>query len=95
MEALQTLIFMSVVVEALTAIFRHFISSRASEIVTILVGITLCFAYDIGIFTILGLQTKYSFVDYIISGIIISQGSHALSELFKLRQKNSFNGHKQ
>jgi len=71
----------------LTAIFRHFISSRASEIVTIVVGITLCFAYNVGIFTILGLETKYSFVDYVISGIIISQGSHALSELFKLRQK--------
>jgi hypothetical protein len=87
-EALQTLIFMSVVVEALTAIFRQFISNKASEFVTILVGITLCFAYNVGIFTILGMQTKYPFVDYIISGIIISQGSHALSELFKLRHKN-------
>jgi hypothetical protein len=87
LEAIQTLIFMSVVVEALTAIFRHFISGRASEIVTIVVGITLCFAYNVGIFTILGLETKYPIVDYVISGIIISQGSHALSELFKLRQK--------
>lgn len=86
-EALQTLIFMSVVVEALTAIFRQFVSSKASEIVTILVGITLCFAYNVGIFTILGMETQYPFVDYIVSGIIISQGSNALSELFKLRQK--------
>lgn len=86
-EALQTLIFMSVVVEALTAIFRQFVSNKASEIVTMLVGVTLCFAYNIGIFTILGMETKYPFVDYIVSGIIISQGSNALSELFKLRQK--------
>ncbi len=87
LDALQTLVFMSVVVEALTAIFRQFISTRASEIVTILVGITLCFAYNVGIFSTLGLTTRYPLVDYIVSGIIISQGSHALSELFKLRQK--------
>lgn len=86
-EALQTLIFMSVVVEALTAIFRQFISNKASELVTILAGVTLCFAYKVGIFTILGMQTEYPVVDYVISGIIISQGSNALSELFKLRQK--------
>lgn len=86
-DALQTLVFMSVVVEALTAIFRQLISNKASKLVTILVGVTLCFAYKVGIFTILGMQTAYPVVDYVISGIIISQGSHALSELFKLRQK--------
>jgi hypothetical protein len=87
LEALQTLIFMSVVVECLTAIFRQFVSKRAIELVSIAVGITLCCAYQVGIFVSLGLQTKYPLVDYLVSGIIISRGSHALSQLFKLRQK--------
>lgn len=87
LEALQTLIFMSVVVEALTAIFRRFVSKMASEIVTILVGITLCYAYEVGIFSGLGLTTSYPVVDYFVSGIIISQGSNALSGLFRLRYK--------
>jgi len=87
LEALQTLIFMSVVVEFLVAVFRHLVSKKASEIVSILVGVTLCFAYEVGIFSSLGLQTKYPFVDYLFSGIIISRGSNALSELFKLRHK--------
>jgi len=87
MEALQTLIFMSVVVEFLVAIFRHLVSKRATELVSILVGVTLCFAYEVGIFSSLGLRTKYPFIDYLFSGIIISRGSNALSELFKLRHK--------
>lgn len=87
LEAFQTLIFMSVVVEALTAIFRHLVSKKATEVVSMLVGVTLCFAYQVGIFSSLGLTTNYPLVDYLVSGIIISQGSHALSELFKLRQK--------
>lgn len=87
LNALQTLIFMSVVVEALAAIFHRFISKQASELVSILVGITLCFAYKVGIFTSLGMETRYPFVDYIVSGIIIAQGSRALSQLFKVRQK--------
>jgi hypothetical protein len=89
LEAIQTLVFMSVVVEFLLAIFRQFISKQASQLVVVVIGITLCFAYQVGIFTSLGLQTRYAFVDYLISGIIISQGSNALSELFKLRQNES------
>jgi large-conductance mechanosensitive channel len=87
LDALQTLTFMSVVVEFLTAIFRHFVSKRATEVVSIAVGVVLCCAYEVGIFMSLGLMTKYPYIDYIISGIIISRGSNALSELFKLRQK--------
>lgn len=87
LEAVQTLVFMSVVVEAMTAVFRHFVSPRASQLVSMFVGVTLCFAYGVGIFTSMGLRTDYPIVDYLISGIIISQGSNALSELFKLRNK--------
>jgi len=86
-EAIQTLIFMSVVVELLLAIFQKFVSRQAGHMVVILFGIALCFAYQVGIFTSLGLVTKYSFVDYIISGIIISQGSNVLSQLFSLRHR--------
>ncbi len=88
-EAIQTLIFMSVVVELLLAIFRQFVSKQASQLVVVLFGIALCFSYRVGIFTSLGLETKYPIVDYIVSGIIISQGSNALSELFRLRHKES------
>jgi hypothetical protein len=86
-EAVQILIFMSVVVELLLAIFQRFVSKQAGRLVVILFGIALCFAYQVGIFSSLGLVTKYPFVDYLISGIIISQGSNALSELFRLRHK--------
>jgi len=86
-EAIQTLIFMSVVVELLLAIFQKFVSKQAGQLVVVLFGVALCFAYQVGIFTSLGLETRYPFVDYLISGIIISQGSNALSELFRLRHK--------
>lgn len=71
----------------MTAIFRQVVGKRATQLVSMLVGITLCFAYRVGIFTGLGLRTKYPFVDYFVSGVLISQGSNALSELFKLRYK--------
>lgn len=84
---MQTLIFMSVVVEALTAVFRRIVGNRATQLISMLLGIGLCFAYRLGIFTSLGLHTDYPFVDYFISGVLISQGSNALSELFKLRHR--------
>lgn len=87
LEALQTLIFMSVVVELLVAVFRQLISKRATQLVSIIAGVIICCAYEVGIFTSLGMTTKYPYVDYILSGIIISRGSNALSELFKLRNK--------
>lgn len=87
LEALQTLVFMSVVVEALTAVFRQLVSKRATQLVSIMVGITLCCAYQVGIFRSMGLETSYPYVDYLVSGIIISQGSNALSQLFKLRHR--------
>jgi hypothetical protein len=86
-EAIQILIFMSVVVELLLAIFQKFVSKQAGHLVVVVFGVALCFAYQVGIFTSLGLVTKYPFVDYLISGIIISQGSNALSQLFNLRHK--------
>jgi hypothetical protein len=86
-EAIQTLIFMSVVVELLLAIFQKFVSKVDGRLVVVVFGVALCFAYQVGIFTSLGLVTKYPFVDYLISGIIISQGSNALSQLFNLRHK--------
>jgi hypothetical protein len=86
-EAIQTLIFMSVVVELLLAIFQKFVSKQAGDLAVVMFGVTLCFAYQVGIFTSLGLVTQYPFVDYLISGIIISQGSNALAQLFNLRQK--------
>ncbi len=86
-EALQTLVFMSVVVEFLVAFFCRFVSKKGTEVVSVLVGIILCLAYEVGIFKSLGLETKYPLVDYLLSGIIISRGSNALSELFKLRHK--------
>jgi hypothetical protein len=55
--------------------------------VVVVFGVALCFAYQVGIFTSLGLATQYPFVDYLVSGIIISQGSNALSQLFTLRHK--------
>ncbi len=86
-EAIQALIFMSVVVELLLAIFQKFVSKQAGHLMVVVFGVALCFAYQVGIFTSLGLVTKYPFVDYLISGIIISQGSNALSQLFNLRHK--------
>ncbi len=86
-EAIQTLIFMSVVVELLFAIFQKFVSKESGHLVVVVFGVALCFAYQVGIFTSLGLVTKYPFVDYLVSGIIISQGSNALSQLFNLRHQ--------
>ncbi len=86
-EAIQTLIFMSVVVELLFAIFQKFVSKESGHLVVVVFGVALFFAYQVGIFTSLGLVTKYPFVDYLVSGIIISQGSNALSQLFNLRHQ--------
>ncbi len=89
LEAVQTLVFMSVVVESLVAVFRNFIfNGKILNLIAVVLGVTLCFAYSVGIFSTLGMETKYPVVDYFASGMIISQGSHALNELFKLRQKS-------
>lgn len=87
MEALQTLIFMSLVVEVIVAVFKKLVTDRSTQVVSVFIGITLCMSYEVGIFQSLGLESSFPWIDYVLSGIVISRGSNALSDLFSFTAK--------
>ncbi len=89
MEALQGLIFMALVVEFLTAVFKNLISDRYTQIVSVSIGILLCTVYQLGIFSAMGLETNFLIVDYVLSGVIVSRGSNAVYELVGKRAREA------
>ncbi|WP_366923528.1 hypothetical protein MFMK1_000425 [Metallumcola ferriviriculae] len=81
MQVIEALIFMALVVEFLTTVFKKLVSDRYSQLVSMAIGMFLCTIYQVGIFAAMELETPYPIVDYILSGIIVSRGSNALYEL--------------
>ncbi|MHB1125598.1 MAG: hypothetical protein ACYC2T_01365 [Bacillota bacterium] len=86
MEAIQALVFMSIVVEFIVGVFKKLISDRYSQLVSMGVGVLLCITYRVGIFAAMGLITDYPIVDYVLSGIVVSRGSNALYDLVSKRK---------
>ncbi|MBO8168654.1 MAG: hypothetical protein H0Z35_05630 [Thermoanaerobacteraceae bacterium] len=81
MQALEGLIFLALVVEFLTTVFKRLVSDRNSQLVSMAIGILLCITYRLGIFAAVGLETPYPIIDYVLSGIIVSRGSNAIYDL--------------
>jgi len=80
-QAIEALIFMALVVEFLTSVFKKLVTDRYSQLVSMAIGMFLCTVYQVGIFSAMELETPYPIVDYLLSGIIVSRGANTLYEL--------------
>jgi len=92
-DSAATIMVLSVIVEVLTngvkSIFP-FLKGNSSRIIAAVIGITICFYTNIGIFSRLEIGIRYDLIDYIITGIIISRGSNAVHDVISVfNKKNS------
>ena len=89
-ESLSTVLLLSIIVEVATNGIKAilpFIKGDRSRIVAAAIGILLCLSTGIGILSNLEIYIKYSIIDYIITGIVISRGSNAVHDIISIFEK--------
>ena len=91
-DSMTTILVLAVIVEVVTngvkAAFPYLKGNR-SRIVAAVIGATLCITTRIGILTNLEIEVKYKFIDYIITGIVISRGSNAVHDIISVFDKQN------
>ncbi|MCK8825235.1 hypothetical protein [Fuchsiella alkaliacetigena] len=90
-EPLSTVLLLSVLVEIVTDSIKSALSIRGqkSKLIALCVGIITCLTTQIGLLSQLDIAIKYNTVDYILTGIIISRGSHAIHDIFSIFERNN------
>jgi hypothetical protein len=93
LESLSTVLLLSVLVEMATNTIKSIFSIKGSNsrLIAVIIGIIVCLATQIGILHKLDVDIYYDFIDYILTGIIISRGSHAIHDLASFLKENNRN----
>ncbi|KXS40494.1 MULTISPECIES: hypothetical protein [unclassified Candidatus Frackibacter] len=83
LESLSTVLLLAILVEMVTNTFKSIFSIKGSrsKMIAVMIGITVCISTQIGILHKLDVDIYYDVIDYIITGIIISRGSHAIHDI--------------
>lgn len=88
----KILLFMAIVVEAVVAYFKTIVIDRKVQwqtITAILIGIGVSVAFDINLFSIVGISSTISYVPQILTGILISRGSDYIVDFINAIGGNS------
>ncbi|MBS3872762.1 MAG: hypothetical protein KGZ92_08155 [Firmicutes bacterium] len=84
MEWSATIVLLAIVVEQVTTVLKGAvpaIKGNLAQATSMLVGIVLCFSTRVGLLQQLSVPTVYPFVDYLVSGLLISRGSNFLHDV--------------
>ncbi len=86
MEPLATITVLAFIVEFVTEIIKS-IFPRLKEIgskqAAAVIGMLVCLATQSGLLTLLNITVGFVYLDYLITGLIISRGSNVIHDLFK------------
>lgn len=94
-ESLTTVLLLAVIVEVVTNGIKAAFpivkgeNGNGSRIMAAIVGIIICTTTNIGILSKLNIDVHFLFVDYIITGIIISRGSNAVHDIISVFDKQN------
>lgn len=96
MEISATIVLLAFVVEQVTSVLKGAIPAlrgHLAQSTSMIVGIVLCFSTRVGVLQELSVPTALPFVDYIVSGLLISRGSNfvhdTLHSLGKMAKKKA------
>lgn len=84
MQVSATLVLLAVVVEQVVTILKGAfpnIRDSYSQIAAMAIGIILCVSAQMGVLTELKVPVVYPFVDYVVTGLLISRGSNLIHDL--------------
>ena len=85
MQMSASLILLAIVTEQVTEILKQAVPGirvTYSKLVSMAIGIVLCYSTKIGLLHELDVPIVYPLVDYVITGLLISKGSNFLHDLF-------------
>lgn len=85
-ESLGTLTVLAVMTEFLTEMIKEnipFTHKTPGKWVAASLGIIICFLTDNGLLAIVGGYSRFPYLDYLVTGLIISRGSGVIHELMK------------
>ncbi len=88
-QTLGTLAVLAVISEFLTEMIKDnipFIQKISARWIAAAVGITICFLTDTGLLALSGGYSRYPYLDYFITGLIISRGSGVIHDLISALQ---------
>ena len=83
-EALSTILVLAILVEFSTEIFKSVVPNIRgphSRVIAILLGMILCVSTQIGLLAIFKIYPKFSIIDYVLTGLLISRGSNIMHDL--------------
>ncbi|MEW6243913.1 MAG: hypothetical protein AB1497_06595 [Bacillota bacterium] len=83
-EGLTTVIVLAVIVEILTEILKTLlpvIQGNACRYAAALIGIGLALGARVGIFEAFGMPLSSPFLDYLVTGLLISRGSNLVHDI--------------
>lgn len=93
-ESMTTIILLSVLVEIVTNAFKAILpvikkyNGNGSRLAAAIVGILLCVSTKIGILQNFSITVNPVFIDYFVTGIVISRGSNAVHDIISIFEKN-------
>ncbi len=88
-QSLGTLTMLAVMTEFLTEMIKEsipFIQKIPARWIAAAVGIIICFLTDTGLLALVGEYSRYPYLDYFITGLIISRGSGVIHDLLNSLQ---------
>ena len=91
-DSLTIIIVLAVIVEVVTnGIKAAFpvLKGNHSRIVAAVIGILICITTKMGILTNLEIDISFKYIDYLLTGIVISRGSNAVHDLISLFDKQN------
>jgi len=91
-ESFSVLLVLAIVVEIVTNGIKNmfpWVKPQFSQFTAALVGITLSAATQTGILSQMNMPLSTPFIDYVITGLLISKGSNALHDFTTILRRNA------
>lgn len=90
LEPLATITVLAFIVEFVTEIIMSMLPGLkkvGGKQVAAIMGMLICLATQSGLLTLLNIHVGFIYLDYLITGLIISRGSNVIHDLFKQFEK--------
>ncbi len=90
LEPLATITVLAFIVEFVTEIITSMfpgLKKIGGKQVAAIMGMLICLATQSGLLTLLNIQVNFVYLDYLVTGLIISRGSNVIHDLFKQIEK--------
>jgi len=91
-NSLTAVIILSILVEFVTNVIKSILpiikKNGKSHMIAAVLGIVLCISTGVGILQSLDISINIAYIDYAVTGLVVSRGSNAVHDMRDLFKKN-------